>query len=390
MLDDGYRMLDDGGLISDEGYLKLGEGGWITGSGSGSLGLRPRDNIAALKPYSSARDEFKGEASVFLDANENSLGSPLAENYHRYPNPPARLRALVAELKQVAPEQVFLGNGSDEAIDLLIRAYCEPGRDNLLLLPPTYGMYAVQANINGVEIRKAPLQPDFQPDMAAIRAATDQRSRIIFLCSPNNPSGNSIDPAFITELLGWFPGLVVLDEAYIDFSDQPSWLGRLQEFPNLVVLQTLSKAWGLAALRVGMAFGSTEVIAVLNKIKYPYNLSTAAVQLAVQALENGRSTFQQRLSVLRQERSRLAAALAELPGVLQVFPSDANFLLVRVNDADVWYQHLAAQGIVVRNRSREMHCENCLRITIGTPQENDHLVRAGLAPAPKNTLPCKN
>lgn len=334
----------------------------------------PRPNIAALKPYSSARDEFSGIAAIQLDANENSLGSPLPDNFNRYPNPPDILRQLIASRKKISPASVFLGNGSDEAIDLLLRAYCTPGRDNVLILPPTYGMYAVQAAINDVEIRKAPLTPDFQIDPEAVCSAVDVFTKVIFICSPNNPSGNSLDPTAIESLLKWFPGIVVIDEAYADFSTQPSWTGRLSEFPNLVILQTLSKAWGLAGLRLGMAFAAPEIISVLNKIKYPYNLNTATIKLAENALRHGATEFAQNLAILIRERDRLKAALPGLPSVKKVFPSNANFLLVQVSDADAIYRYLADNGVIVRNRSREMHCENCLRMTIGKPEENDRLL----------------
>ena len=341
-----------------------------------------RPNIRALKPYSSARDEFKSEPSVaqrpsstiFLDANENSLGSPLDEDFSRYPDPQQKtLKAVIAAKKGVQPEQIFLGNGSDEAIDLLLRGFCEPGRDNVILMPPTYGMYAVQANIHGAEIRTAPLRPDFSPDAEAVKFATNEHSKLLFLCSPNNPTGQCLPDDFILEMLGDFPGLVVLDEAYSDFSGKSSWVSRLSEFPNLVVLQTLSKAWGLAGLRVGIAFTNQLIINVLNKIKYPYNLSTATIRLAENALQQ-EPTMREKVSILLAERARLEVELPLISCVEKVFPSDANFLLVRVTDADRIYQFLCENGIVVRNRSREMHCENCLRITVGTPEENDRLL----------------
>ncbi len=336
-----------------------------------------RPNIRALRPYSSARDEFEGgDTHIFLDANENSLGSPLDTDYHRYPDPHQKaLKDALARLKHIRPECIFLGNGSDEAIDLLMRAFCEPGKDHVIIMPPTYGMYAVQANIHGAGIRLALLLPDFSPDIAAVRAATDEHSKLLFLCSPNNPAGNCLPEDFLLKILGDFPGLVVLDEAYADFSQNPSWVTRLGEFPNLVVLQTLSKAWGLAGLRIGMAFSNPFIINILNKIKYPYNLNSATVQLALKALEN-EAAMRKKVSVLLSERARLEAALPKIPCVRKVFPGQANFLLVRVTDADAIYGHLLGCGIVVRNRSREMHCENCLRITVGTPEENEQLVKA--------------
>ena len=335
-----------------------------------------RPNIRALRPYTSARDEFTGEAAVFLDANENSLGSPLAEDLSRYPDPQQRaLKAVLAARHGVEARRLFLGNGSDEAIDLLLRAFCEPGRDNVVLLPPTYGMYGVQAAIHGVEQRQAPLRPDFSPDAAAVLAAADERSKLLFLCSPNNPTGNALPEAFVLEMLERFPGLVVVDEAYADFSTRPSWTRRIGEFPRLVVLQTLSKAWGLAGLRIGLAFADDYVIEILNKIKYPYNLSTVAIRLALEALQN-ESAVREKIAVLLAERARLEAELPKLACVREVFPSEANFLLVRTTDADHLYQYLCERGIVVRNRGREMHCAGCLRITVGTPQENDRLLQA--------------
>jgi histidinol-phosphate aminotransferase len=336
--------------------------------------LRP--GIAALKPYSSARDEFTGQASVFLDANENSLGSPLEEDFSRYPDPlQMPLRQALATLKSVETDQIFIGNGSDEAIDMLMRAFVEPGRDNVVLLPPTYGMYAVQANIHGAEIRRAPLRPDFSPDAAAVMAVSDEHSKLLFLCSPNNPTGQCLPDDFIVDMLDRFPGLVVIDEAYGDFSGRPSWLGRLAEFHNLVVLQTLSKAWGLAGLRIGMAYSNSFVISALNKIKYPYNLNTMTIRLALQALQQS-EVVRGKVQVLLAERLRLEQELPRLPCVGKVFPSDANFLLVQVTDANDIYRYLCEQGIIVRNRDKELHCGNCLRITVGTPEENTALLSA--------------
>lgn len=336
--------------------------------------LRP--GIAALKPYSSARDEFTGQASVFLDANENSLGSPLEEDFSRYPDPlQTPLRQALAALKSVEADQIFIGNGSDEAIDMLMRAFVEPGRDNVVLLPPTYGMYTVQANIHGAGIRRAPLRPDFSPDAAAVMAVSDAHSKLLFLCSPNNPTGQCLPDDFILDMLDRFPGLVVIDEAYGDFSGRPSWLGRLAEFPNLVVLQTLSKAWGLAGLRIGMAYSNSFVISALNRIKYPYNLNTMTIRLALQALQQ-QEAVREKVQVLLAERLRLERELPLLPCVEKVFPSDANFLLVQVTDANDIYRYLCEQGIIVRNRDKELHCGNCLRITVGTPKENTTLLSA--------------
>lgn len=335
-----------------------------------------RPNILALKPYSSARDEFQGAASaaIFLDANENSLGGPLDEDFSRYPDPhQTSLKAALAHRKGLSPEQIFLGNGSDEAIDLLLRAFCEPRLDNIVILPPTYGMYAVQAAIQDVEVRRTPLRTDFLPDAEAVFKVTDKRSRLLFLCSPNNPTGNRLPEDFLIGMLERFPGLVVVDEAYIDFSEQPSVLSLLEKYPRLVVLQTFSKAWGLAALRVGMAFSNPFIISILNKIKYPYNLNVSSIRLAMQALERER-VVHDKIRWLNAERKRLALVLPDLPAVREVFPSETNFLLIRVSEADRIYSALCAEGIVVRNRSREIHCENCLRITVGTRAENDRLI----------------
>jgi histidinol-phosphate aminotransferase len=313
-----------------------------------------------------------GSDVVFLDANENSLAHP----WNRYPDARQReLKKAVGEMKGVSPDQIFLGNGSDEAIDLLMRAFVEPGRDNILLMPPTYGMYAVQAGIHGAAVRKAPLQSDFSPDMGALLQETDENSKLLFICSPNNPSGNRIPDPFIEDVLKFFPGLVVVDEAYIDFSDKPSWLTRLNQHPKLVVLQTFSKAWGLAGLRLGMAFAHPKVIEVLDKIKYPYNLSSANIGLLYEALGKQDVVLEQ-VKTLIAERSRLETELPKLPVVEKVFPSDANFLLVRVRDAAKIYQHLIEKGIVVRRRDNELHCENCLRFTVGTPEENTRLLAA--------------
>ncbi|MEI6409670.1 MAG: histidinol-phosphate transaminase [Bacteroidota bacterium] len=340
-----------------------------------------RPNILALKPYTSARDEFQSAPSaavspsemVFLDANENSLGGPLEEDYSRYPDPhQKRLKAIIGAQRNLLSGQIFLGNGSDEAIDLLIRVFCEPGRDAVLLLPPTYGMYAVQAAIQNARIERIPLKPDFNPDIPAIRKA-GKDCKLLFLCSPNNPTGNRFATEDVREILSFFPGIVVVDEAYIDFSATPSLTGLIDEFPNLVVLQTFSKGWGLAGLRVGMAFSNAFIIQMLDKIKYPYNLDVVTMRLLETALQCG-SVVQEKIDTLLEERNRLAAGLNKIPCVKQVFPSDANFLLVRVSDADAIYARLCAQGMVVRNRSKEIHCENCLRITIGAPDENDRLL----------------
>lgn len=335
-----------------------------------------RDNIKRLVPYSSARDEFKGDASVFLDANENSFGSPLPAAYHRYPDPLQwKVKYKLADIKGVPPQNIFLGNGSDEAIDLLFRAFCRPGTDNVLLCPPTYGMYEVSANINDVTVRKATLTADFQLDLPAMEAAIDANTKLIFICSPNNPTANAIRREDIEMVLNNFDGIVVVDEAYINFSRQKTLIQELTEYPNLVILQTLSKAWGLAALRVGMAFASEDIINVFNKVKPPYNINQASQELALEALNN----IEQVNSWIREtveERGKLEQALNTLPIVEKVYPSDANFLLVKTTDAKGIYQHLVDKGIIVRDRSKVELCAGCLRITIGRPVENVQLFTA--------------
>lgn len=335
-----------------------------------------RPNIRNLVPYSSARDEFKGEAGIFLDANENSLGSPLIKWYNRYPDPMQQaLKEKLSSIKGVPPQQIFIGNGSDEAIDLLYRAFCEPGIDNVIVCPPTYGMYEVSANINNIALRKVALTADFQLDLEALEQAIDMHTRIIWLCSPNNPTGNALHRDDIAMVLNNFDGLVVVDEAYVNFSRHRSWIPELDEYPNLVVLQTLSKAWGLAALRIGMAFGSSELISILNRIKPPYNISQATQELALQALDN-MEDVNEMIRIIVREREQLAAGLQKLPQILHIFPSDANFLLVKTIDAESLYQYLVEKGIVVRNRSKVIRCEDCLRITIGTATENQKLIEA--------------
>jgi len=335
-----------------------------------------RENIKKLVPYSSARDEFKGEASVFLDANENSFGSPLTKWYNRYPDPLQwKVKEKLEMIKSVPANQIFLGNGSDECIDILIRAFCEPGVDNVLICPPTYGMYQVSADINDVEVKKVPLTDDFQLDLPAIEAGIDDNTKIIFLCSPNNPTGNSLAKEDIEALLNNYFGLVVIDEAYINFSRYRSFTQELKDYPQLVILQTLSKAWGLAALRVGMAFSSEEIIAVMNKIKPPYNINQASQELVLQALEEV-GQVNDMIRIIVEERELLKTSLEALPVVKHIYPSDANFILVRVTDAKALYQELLTKGIVVRDRSSVVLCEGCLRITIGTPAENKKLLEA--------------
>jgi len=333
-----------------------------------------RPNIRNLVPYSSARDEFKGEASIYLDANENSLGSPLTKWYNRYPDPLQwEVKKKLAAIKGIPVEQIFLGNGSDEAIDLLYRAFCEPGMDNVIICPPTYGMYEVSANINNIALKKVPLTPDFQIDLDAMEQAIDMNTRIIWLCSPNNPTGNSLNREDIEIILNNFDGLVVIDEAYINFSRQRSFIPELNEYPNLVILQTMSKAWGLAALRIGMAFASKGIIEVMNRIKPPYNISQAAQELVLKALDQVEEVNDM-IRILVDERRKLEESLTALPQVIKVYPSDANFLLVKTINAKGIYRYLVEKGVVVRDRSSVMLCEESLRITVGTPAENKALV----------------
>ncbi|GAB3527124.1 histidinol-phosphate transaminase [Pontibacter brevis] len=335
-----------------------------------------RPNVQKMKAYSSARDEFKGAASVFLDANENNLGSLAGENYNRYPDPhQKKLKERIAELKDVQPDQIFLGNGSDEAIDLLFRMVCRPGQDAMLHLPPTYGMYEVSANLNDVALEAVQLTPDFQIPVEELLAQVKPNTKIIFICTPNNPTGNAIDTKSIETILRNFNGLVVLDEAYVDFGHTPSWTTRLAEFPNLVVLQTFSKAWGMAGLRLGLAFASAEIISVLDKIKPPYNINEATQELALEALTRSEA-LKDMVEEIVQERTLLMQVLPTLDAVEKVFPSDANFILVKVKDANGLYKYLLGEGIVVRNRSSLPGCEGCLRISVGTLEENQQLIQA--------------
>jgi histidinol-phosphate aminotransferase len=330
-----------------------------------------RENIKKLVPYSSARDEFKGQANVFLDANENSFGSPLTKWYNRYPDPLQwKVKEKLSSIKALPPENIFLGNGSDECIDLLYRAVCEPGKDNVIICPPTYGMYEVSASINDILIKKVPLTPAFQLDLGGIEAAVDDNTKMIFLCSPNNPTGNSLHRDDIEIILNNYFGLVVLDEAYINFSRFRSFTQELADYPNLVILQTLSKAWGLAALRVGMAFAAEPIINVLNRIKPPYNINQASQDLVLKSLEEVEQVNTMIQDIVAQ-RSVLQQALENLSIVEKVYPSDANFLLVKVETPRKLYEYLLTKGIVVRDRSNVILCEGCLRITVGTPEENE-------------------
>lgn len=335
-----------------------------------------RNNIKNLKAYSSARDEFKGNAKVFLDANENSLGSPTLKWYNRYPDPmQLKLKEKISLVKNVALENIFIGNGSDEAIDLLFRCFCEPGIDNVIIFPPTYGMYEVSANINNVNLKKILLTKDFQLDLPSLEAAIDLNTKIIWICSPNNPSGNSMNREDIEMILNNFDGIVVIDEAYINFSSRRSFVADLNDYPNLVVLQTLSKAWGLAALRLGMAFASIDIIAYLNKVKPPYNISEPVQQLTIQALDEIGQVNDMIVEIV-SSRKLLEKSLGNLEEVLKIHPSDANFLLVEFKQAKSMYDYLVSHGIVVRDRSNVLHCESCLRITVGTVNENELLVTA--------------
>ncbi|MDB5091147.1 MAG: histidinol-phosphate transaminase [Mucilaginibacter sp.] len=334
-----------------------------------------RENIKNLTPYSSARDEYQGEASVFLDANENAYGSPLEQQYNRYPDPlQFEVKKRLSEIKGVPPRNIFLGNGSDEAIDILFRSFCNPGVDNVILVPPTYGMYQVSANINDIEVKNIPLTEEFQLNLDGIAEAIDNNTKLIFICSPNNPTGNSIDRADVETLLANFSGIVVVDEAYINFSRQKTFIQELTEYANLVVLQTLSKAWGLAGLRVGMAFASEEIIEVMNKVKPPYNVNEASQQLALQALANV-DLVNLWIKETLQQRDQLVLSLKNFDFVVDIYPSDANFILVKTTDANGIYNFLVKQGIIVRNRSKVELCEGCLRITVGTPDENNILLQ---------------
>ena len=332
-----------------------------------------RPNIRRLKPYSSARDEYNGAAaSVFLDANENPYNMP----HNRYPDPMQReLKKELSKVKKISPERIFLGNGSDEAIDLVFRAFCEPRIDNVVAIDPTYGMYQVCAEINDVEYRKVLLDKDFQFSADKLLAAADEHTKLIFLCSPNNPTGNDLLRSEIEKIIREFDGLVILDEAYNDFSEAPSFLGELDKYPNLIVLQTFSKAWGCAAIRLGMAFASQEIISIFSKIKYPYNVNQLTQKQAMEMLYRYYE-IERWVKTLKEERENLENEFVKLPCTVKIFPSDANFFLVRVTDAVKIYNYLVAEGIIVRNRNSVSLCGNCLRVTVGTRNENERLVEA--------------
>ena len=334
-----------------------------------------RDNVKVLKPYSSARDEFEDfdtAEMVFLDANEN----PYQNGVNRYPDPQqANVKVVLGEIKNLNPKQILLGNGSDEVLDLLFRAFCEPKVDNVISLPPTYGMYGVLANINNVENKEILLTNDFQPQVDKILEAVTPSTKLIFLCSPNNPTGNSFSTESVTTLLEKFNGFVVIDEAYIDFSDKSSWLEKLDEYPNLIITQTLSKAYGLAGIRLGICYASTEVIAVLNKIKPPYNVNELTQQRALERLSD-QEKINREISSILTERDTLLDVLNHVSFVEKIYPTEANFILIKVDDANKRYDELIAKGIVIRNRTTQPLCENTLRLTIGTAEENKKLMEA--------------
>ncbi|GHT39723.1 histidinol-phosphate aminotransferase [Bacteroidia bacterium] len=332
-----------------------------------------RKNIAALKPYVCARHEFQGAASAYLDANENPYNSPR----NRYPDPlQVDLKAAIAQLKCVRPTQIMVGNGSDEPIDLVYRIFCEPRTDNVVAINPTYGMYEVAADTNDVEYRKVLLNSDFSVDSDRLLAATDAHTKVIWLCSPNNPTGNALNRGEILKILTQFTGIVVIDEAYSDFSAEKSWLEDLDHYPHLIVLHTFSKAWGLAALRCGLAFASEEIIAYFNKVKYPYNVSDLTQLAVLEQLSGGDKFKNEWVKQILDEKAKLIEALKTLPVVQHIYPSDANFLLVKVPDATQIYNDLCKKGVIVRNRTSLALCDNCIRITVGTPAENAELLNA--------------
>uniref|UniRef100_UPI004049C30F histidinol-phosphate transaminase n=1 Tax=Flavobacterium sp. TaxID=239 RepID=UPI004049C30F len=330
-----------------------------------------RENVKKMKPYSSARDEFQNftQEMVYLDANEN----PYSNGFNRYPDPQQKdLKSEIAAIKDVYTENILLGNGSDEVLDLVFRAFCEPNRDNVITLPPTYGMYAVLANINAIENKEVLLNDDFQPNVDKILNAVNENTKIIFLCSPNNPTGNSFSDEAVLQIVNNFKGLVVIDEAYIDFSKNKSWLLQLNEYPNLVITQTLSKAYAMAGLRVGILYASKEILHVLNKIKPPYNMNVSSQENAIRKLLQG--TFKPQVKKILNERDKLIEELLNFSFIQKIYPTDANFILIKVDDANKRYQQFLDNGIVIRNRSNQPLCENCLRITVGTKEENLNLI----------------
>ncbi len=335
-----------------------------------------RENIKRLTPYSSARKEFTGVAEIFLDANENSFGSPLSENFHRYPDPlQSEIKEKVANWNNIEANEIFVGNGSDEAIDLLFRIFCEPKKDNILICPPTYGMYKVSADINNIEIKKASLTEDFELNPDAIKNVIDENTKLLFICSPNNPTGNSLDKNAILGLAENFEGIIVIDEAYIHFSEKKSFVSEINNYKNIVVLQTFSKAWGLAGLRVGLAFANAEIIELFNKVKPPYNVSEIAQNAVLKAFEN-KPKVEKMIADIISERENLIENLAKLDFVTKIYPTDANFVLAKTTDANAIYQFLVDEKIIVRNRTNVEMCQGCLRFTIGTPSENKELINS--------------
>ena len=330
-----------------------------------------RDNIKSLTPYSSARDEYQGDEAILLDANENPFNTP----YSRYPDPlQHQLKEKISSIKQVPADQIFLGNGSDEPIDLIIRIFCEPRIDNIVAIEPTYGMYKVAADINNVEYRKVLLSENFQLIASKLLSAVDKNTKLIFLCSPNNPTGNCLDESEIVKVLNSFAGIVILDEAYMDFSGKKGFLERLTEFPRLVVLQTFSKAWGLASIRLGMAFASKQIIDALSKIKYPYNINILTQQNAIDALENVEKKNDW-INMIITNKTILISELEDCRVIRKIYPSDANFFLIKVDEPKMVYDYLVENKIIVRNRSNISLCAGCLRITVGTQEENNTLTK---------------
>ena len=329
-----------------------------------------RANIAALSPYSTARDEYQGELGVFLDANE----SPYENGYNRYPDPHQKsLKARLSQIKGVGAKNIFVGNGSDEAIDLMFRVFCEPAQDNAVAIAPSYGMYKVSAAINNIEMREVQLGEDFSLPIDALLAECDEHTKLMFICSPNNPTGNSFPRKDILRLAEEFEGMLIVDEAYIDFAEAESLKSEIERYPNIVVLQTMSKAWAMAGLRLGLALADSRVVEIMSQVKYPYNINKAALQIVEQLLDE---PIDDKVAEIVEQRGVVAEKLAQMPFVGKVYPSDANFVLTKVDDADAIYEHLIADGIIVRNRNRVRGCEGCLRITIGTKEENEKLIKS--------------
>ena len=335
-----------------------------------------RENIKRLTPYSSARKEFSGAAQIYLDANENSFGSPIETNYHRYPDPQqTKIKEKIAASHDVKPDEIFVGNGSDEAIDLMFRIFCEPRESNIIICPPTYGMYEVSAEINDVEIKRVNLTDEFELDAEGVKLAVDDATKLIFICSPNNPTGNLMRRETVLELAGSFHGIIVLDEAYIDFADEKSFVHETKNHRNLVILQTLSKAWGLAGARVGLAFADAEIIKLFNRVKPPYNVSQPAQEIVLRALENA-ELVRKTIAEIIAEREKLITHLRDFSFVTKIYPTDANFVLIKTTDAQRIYNFLLDEKIVVRNRNNVELCAGCLRITVGTPLENERLMKS--------------